>query len=120
MSPGSAWADSDSPRGVWQGSGPACAGTLALHPGRSLSWQVPGSVCLKRPYRVLEHDGGGDRRPTLMEMPPRDAQCRHELLELHPPAEGSTAWRLLAYPTVADHRARRLDTALTCPLKKLS
>ena len=105
-------------RGVYSGSGRACAGDLRIG-ADSIAWDTPFSHCAASPFQVEQrtNDGAGLRVTYRLLRP--GGRCRYPvLLLMHAGDKPGIGWDVVGFASLADYKSQRRETGLSCYLTK--
>jgi hypothetical protein len=105
-------------RGVYAGTGRACAGQLRITADR-ISWTTPFSRCAASPFTVKDRQENKALRVTY-QLLQRGPRCRYEVLMLAHDggSEDRIGWNVVGFPSMSAYDPERPEAGLSCYLVK--
>jgi hypothetical protein len=106
-------------RGVYAGTGRACAGKLKITADR-ISWTTPFSRCAASPFNVKDRQETNNAVRATYQLLQHGPRCRYEILMLT--HDGSSddriGWNVVGFPSLDAYDPERPETGLSCYLVK--
>jgi hypothetical protein len=105
-------------RGVYSGSGRACAGILVITADH-ISWSTPFSYCAATAFTVKDRTKTNKSLRVAYQLLRSGGKCRYQILMLtHDGDNKGIGWNVVGFPSLTTYNPEKPETGLSCYLVK--